>query len=92
MPAECHLSVASLVQTTGSRPDVFTTTLTACGNRSIVFPSAMPQSVLSPGQRLREHLEDALAEADAMGQPLVAALISTALEALNAAPNDTVGP
>jgi hypothetical protein len=47
-------------------------------------PATMPQSVLSPRQRLREHLEDALAEADAMEQALVAALIADALDALNA--------
>lgn len=42
----------------------------------------MPQRMLNPDQRLREHLEDALAEADALGQTVVAALISEALDAL----------
>ena len=42
----------------------------------------MPQRILTPDQRLREHLEDALAEADALGQTVVAALISEALDAM----------
>jgi hypothetical protein len=42
----------------------------------------MPQRNLTSEQRLREHLEDALAEADAMERPLVAALICDALEML----------
>jgi hypothetical protein len=42
----------------------------------------MPQRVLAPDQRLREHLEDALVEADALGQTAVAALVSEAIDAL----------
>ncbi|MBD8618394.1 MULTISPECIES: hypothetical protein [unclassified Sphingomonas] len=42
----------------------------------------MPQRTLEPDQRLREHLEDALAEADSLGWTVVAALISEALDAL----------
>ncbi len=43
---------------------------------------AMPQRLLKPDQRLREHLEDALAEADALGWTAVAALIAEALDAI----------
>lgn len=42
----------------------------------------MPQRLLKPDQRLREHLEDALAEAEGLGRTAVAALISEALDAL----------
>jgi len=42
----------------------------------------MPQRALKPEQRLCEHLEDALAEAEALGWIVVAALISEALEAM----------
>ena len=42
----------------------------------------MPKRMLNPDQRLREHLEDALVEADALGQTVVAALISEALDAM----------
>lgn len=55
-------------------------------------PATMPQSALSPRQRLREHLEDALAEADSMEHPLVAALIADALDALNAGTDDRPAP
>lgn len=44
----------------------------------------MPQRTLTPDQRLREHLEDALVEADVNRRTLVAALISQALDALDA--------
>lgn len=43
----------------------------------------MPQRALKPDQRLREHLEDALAEADGLGWLVVAALIAEALHALD---------
>ncbi|WP_293874032.1 hypothetical protein [Sphingomonas sp. UBA978] len=43
----------------------------------------MPLRNLSPVQRLREHLEDALAEADAIEEALVAALICDALDMLD---------
>lgn len=43
----------------------------------------MPQRTLSSEQRLREHLEDALAEADTLAIPLVAALICDALNMLD---------
>lgn len=43
----------------------------------------MPQRVLAPDQRLREHLEDALAEADALGWTAVAALVAEAIDALD---------
>jgi hypothetical protein len=43
---------------------------------------SVPQRYLKPDQRLREHLEDALAEADGFGLTVVAALISEALDAL----------
>ena len=36
----------------------------------------MPQRTLNADQRLLEHLEDALVEADALGQTVVAALRS----------------
>lgn len=42
----------------------------------------MPQRALKPDQRLREHLEDALVEAEALGWTVVAALISEALDAM----------
>ena len=42
----------------------------------------MPQRMLRPDQLLREHLEDALAQADGLGWTVVAALISEALDAL----------
>jgi hypothetical protein len=42
----------------------------------------MPQRTLNADQRLLEHLEDALVEADALGQTVVAALISEALDAM----------
>lgn len=42
----------------------------------------MPQRALQPEQRLCEHLEDALAEAEALGWTVVAALISEALDAM----------
>lgn len=44
--------------------------------------AAVPQRELKPDQRLREHLEDALAEADGLGWTVVAALVSAALDAL----------
>lgn len=47
---------------------------------------AMPQRLLKPDQRLREHLEDALVEADALGWMVVAALISEALDAMDRPP------
>jgi hypothetical protein len=43
----------------------------------------MPQRALQPDQRLREHLEDALAEAEGLGWTAVAALIAEALDALD---------
>lgn len=43
----------------------------------------MPQRAFTPLQRLREHLEDALAEADAMERPLTGALICDALGSLD---------
>jgi hypothetical protein len=42
----------------------------------------MPKRESAPDQRLREHLEDVLVEADALGQTLAAALVSEALDAL----------
>ena len=42
----------------------------------------MPQRTLQPAQRLREHLEDALGEAEGLDITIVAALISEALDAL----------
>ncbi len=48
----------------------------------------MPQRELKPDQRLREHLEDALAEADGLGLTVVAALISGALDALPLPPSN----
>jgi hypothetical protein len=42
----------------------------------------MPQRSLEPDQLLREHLEDALAEADALDLSAVGPLISAALETL----------
>lgn len=42
----------------------------------------MPQRTLDADQRLREHLEDALVEAEALDQTVVAALISEALDAM----------
>jgi hypothetical protein len=47
----------------------------------------MPQRVLSQRQRLQEHLEDALAEADSLKVYAVAALVSEALDALKALPD-----
>ncbi len=44
--------------------------------------ASVPQRELKPDQRLREHLEDALVEADGLGWTVVAALISEALDAL----------
>ncbi|MEG8018715.1 hypothetical protein C8J46_101589 [Sphingomonas sp. PP-F2F-A104-K0414] len=43
----------------------------------------MPQRALKPDQRLREHLEDALVEAEQLGWTVVAALISEALDAMD---------
>ena len=43
----------------------------------------MPQRALKPDQRLREHLEDALVEADALAFTVVAALVSEALDAMD---------
>ncbi|WP_380783852.1 hypothetical protein [Sphingomonas sp. R86520] len=43
----------------------------------------MPQRALQPDQRLREHLEDALAEAEALGWTAVAALVAEALDAMD---------
>lgn len=42
----------------------------------------MPRVTLSPLQRLREDLEDALAQADALDLPLVAIQIAEALDKL----------
>lgn len=42
----------------------------------------MPRAALSPLQRLREDLEDALVQADALDLPLVAIQIMEALEKL----------
>lgn len=47
-----------------------------------MLSSAMPRVALSPVQRLREDLEDALAQADALDLPLVAIQIVEALERL----------
>ena len=44
----------------------------------------MQEQPLQPRQILQEHLEDALVEADASGWTAVAALISEALDALEA--------
>ncbi len=43
----------------------------------------MPQRALKPDQRLREHLEDALVEAEQLGWTVVAALKSEALDAMD---------
>lgn len=51
----------------------------------------MPQRELKPDQRLREHLEDALAEAEGLGWTAVAALISEALDALGHPSNAGIG-
>lgn len=48
--------------------------------------TAMPQRTLQPHQRLREHLEDSLAEADGQELTLVAALIAEALDAMKPPP------
>jgi hypothetical protein len=42
----------------------------------------MPQRTLGQRQRLQEHLEDALVEADSLEAHAVAALVSEALDAL----------
>jgi hypothetical protein len=49
----------------------------------------MAQQTLPARQMLREHLEDALAEAEASDWTAVAAIISEALDVLDAAPDPT---
>jgi len=48
--------------------------------------TALPQRTLQPDQRLREHLEDLLAEADGQELTLVAALIAEELDAMKGPP------
>ena len=47
----------------------------------------MPQRILSQRQRLQEHLEDALVEADSLEAHAVAALISEAMNVLAGLPD-----
>ena len=47
----------------------------------------MPQRILSQRQRLQEHLEDALVEADSLEAHAVAASVSEALNVLEALPD-----
>ncbi len=58
-----------------------------CNNRAalgidLYYMQTMPRAALSPLQRLREDLEDALVQADALDLPLVAIQIVEALEKL----------
>ena len=58
----------------------------ALGARTCFHPY-MPQRILSQRQRLQEHLEDALVEADSLQAHAVAALVSEALNALTNLPD-----
>jgi hypothetical protein len=50
----------------------------------------MAQRTIPARQMLREHLEDALVEAEASDWTAVAAIISEALDALDAAPDPKI--
>lgn len=53
-----------------------------------MFAMGMPQRTLTPLQRLREHLEDALAEADSINRSLTALHICNALDSIDSAVDD----